>query len=69
MHNSFFTDLKDAVEFYNSRDIEEKWSTPEIAQNVNKDELGDLKLTPQEVEDIVSFLQTLTDGWTKTGSK
>lgn len=65
MHNSLFSDLTEAVEFYNSRDIEEKWSTPEIAENVNKDELGDLKLTSQEVEDIVVFLGTLTDGWSQ----
>jgi cytochrome c peroxidase len=31
--------------------------------NVNKDELGNLKLTPQEEADIVAFLKTLTDGY------
>ncbi len=63
MHNSFFTDLTEAVEFYNTRDSNPQWSTPEIKENVNTEELGDLKLTKQEVEDIVAFLHTLTDGW------
>lgn len=63
MHNGFFEDLTLATEFYNSRDINPEWSTPEVAENVNKEELGDLKLSKQEVQDIVAFLHTLTDGW------
>lgn len=63
MHNSFFTDLTEAVEFYNSRDGHAIWSIPEVKDNVNTEELGDLKLTPQEIDDIVAFLETLTDGW------
>jgi cytochrome c peroxidase len=35
-----------------------------VSENVNYEELGDLKLSNQEVEDIVAFLETLTDGWT-----
>jgi cytochrome c peroxidase len=63
MHNGFFDDLTSATEYYNSRDSNPQWSTPEVAENVNKEELGDLKLSKQEVQDIVAFLHTLTDGW------
>jgi cytochrome c peroxidase len=63
MHNGFFSDLKEAVNFYNTRDADRKWPAPEVAENVNADELGDLKLTDEEVDAIVAFLRTLTDGY------
>jgi cytochrome c peroxidase len=69
MHNGFFEDLTLATEFYNTRDSNPEWSTPEVAENVNKDELGDLKLSKQDVQDIVAFLHTLTDGWQQKSSK
>ena len=50
------------LSFYNTRDVT-KWPEPEVSQNVNMDELGDLKLTNTELEDLVAFLKTLTDGW------
>jgi len=41
------------------------WPKPEVAQNINKHDLGKLKLSETEVDDIIAFLQTLTDGyWT-----
>jgi cytochrome c peroxidase len=63
MHNGVFNELREAVEFYNTRDIEKKWGTPDVKENVNKDELGDLKLSEQDIEDIVVFLKTLDDGY------
>lgn len=62
MHNGAFTTLKEAVDFYNTRDVDDKWGRPEVASTVNTRELGDLKLTDDEVEAIVEFLKTLTDG-------
>jgi len=62
MHNGVFKTLFGVVSFYNTRDVA-GWPAPEVAQNVNQEELGDLGLTTQEVEDIVAFLETLTDGW------
>lgn len=62
MHNGVFKTLYTVVAFYNTRDVA-RWPAPEVPQNVNKDELGNLKLTNQEVEDLVAFLRTLTDGW------
>jgi cytochrome c peroxidase len=39
------------------------WPEPEIAANVNTDELGNLGLSPEEEAAIVAFLKTLSDGY------
>ncbi len=62
MHNGIFKTLRQAVVFYNTRDVG-PWPAPEVPQNVNREELGGLGLTEQEVDDIVAFLGTLTDGY------
>lgn len=62
MHNGVFKSLFEVVAFYNTRDVA-PWPPPEVAENMNSDELGDLKLSNQEVEDIVAFLLCLTDNW------
>lgn len=36
---------------------------PEVADNVNRDELGKPGLTEQEVDDLTAFRGTLTDGY------
>ncbi|MEJ2216758.1 MAG: cytochrome c peroxidase [Gemmatimonadota bacterium] len=41
----------------------ECWPAPEVADNVNQDELGNLELTPAEEHALVAFLRTLSDGW------
>jgi cytochrome c peroxidase len=78
-HNGYFKTLEGIVHFYNTRDVkptcpglytEEEalaascWPAPEVAENVNRDELGDLGLTPDEEAAIVAFLKTLSDGFT-----
>jgi cytochrome c peroxidase len=40
------------------------WPAPEVSDNVNTDELGDLGLTHDEEMAIVAFLKTLSDGYT-----
>ena len=47
MHNGVFKTLKEVVHFYNTRDVED-WPPPEVSDNVNTDELGDLGLTSEE---------------------
>jgi cytochrome c peroxidase len=42
------------------------WPAPEVPETVNREELGHLGLSDQEIDDIVAFLQTLTDGWQPT---
>lgn len=73
-HNGYFKSLQDIVHFYNTRDVLPRsvddpkpgvncWPAPEVMQNINKEELGDLKLTPEEEENIVEFMKTLSDGY------
>lgn len=62
MHNGVFKSLKEVVHFYNTRDVE-SWPPPEVAENVNTDELGDLGLTKTEETLIVKFMGTLSDGY------
>jgi cytochrome c peroxidase len=61
-HNGFFKSLEEITHFYNTRDVE-PWPAPEVAENVNTDELGDLGLTPEEEAAIVAFMKTLSDGF------
>ena len=78
MHNGYFKTLKGVVHFYNTRDIkpvcpglytevkaieENCWPRPEIKENVNSEELGDLKLTDREEDAIVTFMKSLSDGF------
>jgi len=78
-HNGYFKSLKGIVHFYNTRDVKPTcidaftteadalaqgcWPAPEIAANVNTDELGDLGLTENEEEALVAFMKTLSDGF------
>jgi cytochrome c peroxidase len=77
-HNGYFKTLEGIVHFYNTRDVKPTcpgpyteaqalaagcWPPPEVAENVNTDELGDLGLTPDEEAAIVAFLKTLSDGF------
>lgn len=65
MHNGVFTTLKQVVSFYNTRDSNPTlWGAPEVAENVNKDTIGNLHLTEAEEDALVAFLMTLTDGYT-----
>lgn len=70
LHNGIFSSLKEVVEFYNQRDVETnnsdsqpRWGKAEVFENINREELGDLKLSESEVEAIVAFMKTLTDGY------
>lgn len=45
------------------------WPVPEVAANVNTDELGDLGLTTEEEIAIVAFMKTLSDGYVPKSGK
>lgn len=75
-HNGYFKSLEQIVHFYNTRDVKPTcpgpytadqamaagcWPAPEVAANVNSDELGNLGLTPEEEAAIVAFMRTLAD--------
>jgi cytochrome c peroxidase len=63
-HNGFFKTLKEIVHFYNTRDVPSAgWGPPEVPENVNDEERGDLGLTDEDEDAIVEFLKTLTDGF------
>jgi len=73
-HNGVFQTLEQIVHFYNTRDIlglctDNKdpgfgvtcWPAPEVADNMNTAELGNLGLTAEQERMLVAFLKTLTD--------
>ncbi len=78
-HNGYFKSLKGIVHFYNTRDIKPKcpdpfttekaalaqgcWPAAEVMETVNRSEMGDLGLSPEQEDDIVAFLKTLSDGY------
>jgi cytochrome c peroxidase len=79
-HNGYIKSLKQLVHFYNTRDVypfnvtsghcpegkTEKvdcWPMPEVPNNIDMT-VGNLGLTDQEENQIVTLLQTLTDGFT-----
>jgi cytochrome c peroxidase len=84
-HNGALRSLRDVVEFYVTRDTNpDKWygkghkynDLPEkYWPNVNTDipfkplPGGKPRLSPQEIDDVVAFLGTLTDGYVAPGAK
>ena len=74
-HNGYFKSSKEVVHFYNTRDVLPRckagdpgekvtcWPPPEDPANLNKRQLGNLKLTDQEEDDLVAFMKTLTDDY------
>jgi cytochrome c peroxidase len=80
-HNGYFKSLKQIVHFYNTRDkfaypvtsghcpagTTEKvdcWPMPEVPENIDTTS-GNLGLTDHEEDQIVAFLEALSDGFTK----
>ena len=80
-HNGYIKSLKQLVHFYNTRDVFRQnvasgecpagtvekvtcWPAAEVPQNQDMT-LGNLGLTDEEEDQIVAFLQTLNDGFTK----
>jgi cytochrome c peroxidase len=63
-HNGYFKSLEEIVHFYNTRDVPwAQWPEPEVADNINTTELGNLGLNKGEELAIVAFLRTLSDGY------
>jgi cytochrome c peroxidase len=74
-HNGYFTSLKSIVHFYNTRDVLPRcrpndpgegttcWPAPESTANLNTKRVGHLGLSDSEEDALVSFMQTLTDGF------
>jgi cytochrome c peroxidase len=74
-HNGYFKSLKSIVHFYNTRDVLPRcapndpgegttcWPAPESTDNMNTKRVGRLGLSDAEEDALVSFMQTLTDGF------
>ena len=61
MHNGVFTTLREVIEFYNTRDTTFSES-PEVNRNIAQGgRLGELNLTTEEIDDLIAFLETLSD--------
>jgi cytochrome c peroxidase len=79
MHNGYLKSLKEVVHFYNTRDAlpacrpgdhGEKvtcWPAPENPVTMNRRQLGNLKLSDKQEDQLVAFLKTLTDGYRPAG--
>lgn len=63
-HNGYFKSLEEIVHFYNTRDVPGAgWPAPEVADNINTTEVGNVGLNHGEELAIVAFLETLSDGY------
>jgi len=63
-HNGYFKSLEEIVHFYNTRDVPGAgWLAPEVGDNINTAEMGNLGLNHGEELAIVEFLKTLSDGY------
>lgn len=76
-HNGYFKNLEGIVHFYNTRDLlppcasdlvteaeaeaQGCWPAPEMPVTVNSNNMGNLRLSPEEEAELVAFLKTLTD--------
>ncbi len=67
-HNGYFKSLKEIVHFYNTRDVA-IWPEPEVSDNLALMNMGNLGLTLNEETAIVTFLKTLSDGYTDGSSE
>ena len=62
LHNGTFKSLKEVVHFYNVRSKElDEFPPPDVDATVNQTELGNLGLTSEQEDDLVAFLETLSD--------
>jgi cytochrome c peroxidase len=77
-HNGYFKTLEGIVHFYNTRDVKpvcpgdyteaealaaDCWPEPEVPENLNTAELGNLGLSAEQEAAIVAFLKALSDGY------
>ena len=62
MHNGSIATLQEVMEFYNKRDLEPKrWGPTDYPETVNREDMGKLNLSDQQVKDLVSLMSAFTD--------
>lgn len=62
MHNGSIATLREVMEFYNNRNAEsQRWGKTDHPETVNREDLGDLKLTSAQIEDLTALMEAFTD--------
>lgn len=62
MHNGSIGTLREVMDFYNKRDVEpHRWGATDYPDTVNRDDLGNLKLSEQQIVDLVELMKAFTD--------
>jgi cytochrome c peroxidase len=61
-HNGSVATLREVMEFYNKRDVEpQRWGKTDYPGTVNREDMGDLKLTDQQISDLTALMDAFTD--------
>jgi len=61
-HNGSLKTIREVIEFYNKRNLEpERWGATDFPETVNHEDMGDLKLSDQQVDDLVALMDGFTD--------
>ncbi len=63
MHNGVFKTLRDVMDYYNNMDDRKRWGPIPYPDNVSRLLNTQLELTEEEIEAVIVFLHTLTDGY------
>lgn len=62
MHNGSIASLREVLEFYNKRDVEPKrWGTTDYPETVNHDDMGNLKMSEEQIDDLLALMRAFTD--------
>ncbi|RYD38369.1 MAG: cytochrome B6 [Verrucomicrobiaceae bacterium] len=61
-HNGSVATLREVVEFYNLRDVDSgRWGPTDYPETVNREDMGNLGLSEQQVSDLVALMEAFTD--------
>ena len=63
MHNGVFKTLREVIEYYNEVDNRERWGQAGFPETQSHMLRSRLELTEEEIEALLAFLDTLTDGY------
>lgn len=63
MHNGVFETLREVIDYYNDVEDRERWGPAPYSGNVSKMLKTRLDLTEEEIDALIAFLNTLTDGY------
>ena len=61
-HDGSMSTLREVIEFYNARDLEpRRWGPTDFPATVNREDFGNLGLTPAEIDDLLALMDAFTD--------